>query len=328
MPGRVFITRPIPDIGPRLIEEVADEVEIFPHDRPMTRTELLDAVQGRDGVLCMLTDRIDAEVLDAAQGCRIFANMAVGYNNLDIPAATDRGILLTNTPGILTEATADLTWTLILSVARRVVEGDLEMRSGRFPGWGPRYMLGADVSGQTLGLVGPGRIALAVAQRAIGFTMRILYTGRRVESSFEALGAAKVPLEELLQQSDFVSLHVPLTETTYHLIDAKALGLMKSTACLINTSRGPVVDERALVDALRSGQIAGAGLDVYEREPQMAQGLAECANTVLLPHLGSATRGTRNAMARKAAANLNDALRGRRPADLLNPEAWRDPPHS
>lgn len=328
MPGRVFITRPIPDVGPRLIEEVADEVESFPHDRPITRTELLQAVRGRDGVLCMLTDRIDAEVLDAAKGCRIFANMAVGYNNLDLQAATDRGILLTNTPGILTEATADLTWTLILSVARRVVEGDQEMRSGRFPGWGPRYMLGADVSGQTLGLVGPGRIALAVAQRAIGFSMRILYTGRQAQQAFEALGAVRVPLDQLLQQSDFVSLHVPLSESTHHLIDARALDLMKPTACLINTARGSVVDEQALVNALHTRQIAGAGLDVYEREPQMAAGLAECANAVLLPHLGSATHGTRDAMARKAAANLNAALRGNRPANLLNPEAWRDPPGS
>jgi hypothetical protein len=211
MPGRVFITRRIPEPGPSLVAEVADEVAANPHDRPLAPEELRAAVAGRDAVLCLLTDRIDAEVLDAARGCHVFANMAVGYNNIDVAAATARGILVTNTPGVLTDVTADLTWALILAVARRVVDGDREMRAGRFPGWGPLYMLGGDVTGRTLGLVGPGRIAAAVAGRAAGFRMRLLYHGRRSSPALEALGAEAVGLDRLLAESDFVSLHVPLT---------------------------------------------------------------------------------------------------------------------
>jgi glyoxylate reductase len=319
MPGRVFITRPIPEPGPSLVAAVADEVEINPDDRTLSADELRAAVAGRDAVLCLLTDKIDEAVLEAARGCRVFANMAVGYNNIDVDAATARGILVTNTPGVLTDVTADLTWTLILAVARRVVEGDREMRSGRFPGWGPLYMLGGDVTGRTLGLVGPGRIAAAVAERAVGFRMRLLYHGRRPSPTLEALGAEGVGLDRLLAESDVVSLHVPLTDETRHLIDAQALGKMKSSAYLINTSRGPVVDERALVAALKAGTIAGAGLDVYEDEPRMAEGLADCPGAVLLPHLGSATHATRAAMARMAAENLTAVLRGQRPPNLVNP---------
>lgn len=322
MSGSVLITRPIPEPGPSLVRAAADRVEINPHDRPLTRAELLAGVAGRDGVLCLLTDRIDAEVLDAARGCKVFANMAVGYNNIDVAEATRRGVMVTNTPGILTDATADLAWALILGVARRVAEGDAAMRAGRFPGWGPLYMLGGDVTGATLGLVGPGRIAVEVARRAAGFRMRLLYHGRRPSPEMEALGACPRGLEELLAESDFVSLHVPLSAGTHHLIDEAALARMKPTAYLINTSRGPVVDEAALVRALRAGRIAGAGLDVYEDEPRMAEGLAECPNTVLLPHLGSATVGTRAAMSRMAAENLAAALAGRRPPNLVNAELW------
>ena len=326
MPGRVFITRPIPEPAPGLIGRFADRLEINPDDRSLTADELCAAVRGCDGVLCLLTDAIDARVLEAAKGCKVFANMAVGYNNIDLAAATRLGIAVTNTPGVLTEATADLTWALILAVARRVVEGDEEMRAGRFPGWGPNYMLGGDVAGATLGLIGPGRIAEAVAARAQGFRMRLLHCGRRDSPGLEALGSRPATLDELLAESDFVSLHVPLTPETHHLIDAGALKAMKPGAYLINTSRGPVVDEVALVEALRSGRIAGAGLDVYEGEPAMAPGLADCPNAVLLPHLGSATRDTRAAMSRIAAENLMAALRGDRPTNLLNPEAWTGPP--
>ena len=321
MPGRVFITRPIPEPGPSLVAEVADEVEVNPEDRNLSAEELRAAVAGRDAVLCLLTDAIDESVLEAARGCRVFANMAVGYNNIDVAAATARGIRVTNTPGVLTDVTADLTWALILAVARRVVEGDREMRAGRFPGWGPLYMLGGDVTGRTLGLVGPGRIAAAVAERARGCGMRLLYHGRRPSPALEALGAAGVGLDRLLAEADFVSLHVPLTDRTRHLIGAEALGKMKPTAYLINTSRGPVVDERALVAALRAGSIAGAGLDVYEDEPRLAEGLADCPNAVLLPHLGSATRATRAAMARMAAANVAAVLRGQEPPNPVNPGA-------
>lgn len=321
MPGRVFITQPIPEPGPSLVETVADEVTHSTKDGVLSPEALQKALStGYVAVLCLLTDRIDAVALDAARGCRIMANMAVGYNNIDVAEATRRGIMVTNTPGILTEATADLTWALILGVARRVAEGDRVMRADAFPGWGPMYMLGGDVTGRTLGLIGPGRIASAVAERAVGFRMRLLYHGRRESASLQALGATSVPLDTLLAESDFVSLHVPLNSQTHHLIDAAALALMKKTAYLINTARGPVVDERALVEALRAGRIAGAGLDVYEDEPRMAAGLADCPNTLLLPHLGSATIATRAAMSRMAAENVVAALQGVRPPNLVNPE--------
>jgi glyoxylate reductase len=323
VPRSVFITQPIPEPGPSLVRSVAEQVEMSADSRPLAPEVLRAKVAGRDAVLCLLTDPIDASVLEAARGCRVFANMAVGFNNIDVAAATRLGILVTNTPGVLTVATADLTWALILSVARRVAEGDAEMRAGRYPGWGPLYMLGGEVTGATLGLIGPGRIACAVAERARGFQMRLLYHGRRPSPELDSLGGQSVSLDQLLAESDFVSLHVPLNQETHHLIDAGALGKMKPTAYLINTSRGPVVDEDALVAALRAGRIAGAGLDVYEREPAMAAGLAACPNTVLLPHLGSATHATRAAMARIAGENVVAVLQGLRPPNLVNPEAWQ-----
>ena len=325
MPGRVYITRPIPGAGPERISRVA-EVKAAEVDEPMGAEALQAALRAAkpDAVVCMLHDKIDASAFDAAPRCRMFANYAVGYNNIDVAEATKRGIVVTNTPGVLTEATADLTWTLILAVARLVVEGDAVMRAEAFPGWGPNYMLGGDVSRQTLGLVGPGRIATAVAERARGFGMPILYHGRRDRPELNALGGRQVDLETLLKQSDFVSLHVPLTPETKYLIDARAIGLMKPTAYLINTSRGPVIDEAALVEALNAGKIAGAGLDVYEREPAMAAGLAACKNAVLLPHLGSATFRTRDEMSDLVAANVVALLEGRRPECLVNPEVWPD----
>ena len=325
LPGRVLITRPIPEPGPSLVAGVSDDVVANREDRPLSADEFREQVRGCTAVLCQLNDRVDAAVMDAAEGCRVFSNMAVGFNNIDVAEATRRGILVTNTPGVLTDATADLAWTLILGVARRAIEGDAEMRAGRFPGMGPMYMLGGDVTGRTLGLIGPGRIALAVARRAVGFDMPLLYHGRRPNPEFNALGAKLVGLDDLLRQSDFVSIHTPLSPETTHLINRERLALMKPTAYLVNTSRGPVVDEAALVDALQLGRIAGAGLDVYENEPKMADGLADCPNTVLLPHLGSATQATRSAMARLAAENLVAALRGQKPAHLVNPDAWRDP---
>jgi glyoxylate reductase len=306
------------------LRDVAESVTANPDDRILSRDELCAAVAGQDAIVCLLTDPIDRVVLEAASasGVRAIANMAVGFNNIDVAAASRSGILVTNTPGVLTEATADLAWALLLAVARRVVEGDREMRTGRFGGWGPLYLLGGDVTGRTLGLIGPGRIAVAVAERARGFRMPLLYHGRRPSPALEALGARPVELDTLLAESDFVSLHVPLTAETEHLIDARALARMKPTAYLINTARGPVVDEAALVEALRARRIAGAGLDVYEDEPRMAPGLADCPNTVLLPHLGSASIATRAAMSRMAAENAIAVLEGRRPPDLVNPETW------
>jgi glyoxylate reductase len=327
VPGRVFITQPIPEPGPSLLRQGAETVTVNPEDRVLSRDELCAGAVGCDAVVCLLTDAIDRDVLAAAQagGVRLFANMAVGFDNIDVEAASQLGILVTNTPGVLTEATADLTWALLLAVARRVVEGDQEMRSGRYQGWGPSYLLGGDVVGRTLGLIGPGRIAAAVAERARGFRMRLLYQGRRASPTLEALGARRVGLNELLAESDFVSLHVPLTPETMHLIDARALAQMKPSAYLINTARGPVVDEAALVEALRARRIAGAGLDVYENEPAMTPGLADCPNTVLLPHLGSASIATRAAMSRMAAENVLATLQDRRPPNLVNPEVWSGP---
>jgi lactate dehydrogenase-like 2-hydroxyacid dehydrogenase len=299
-------------------------VEVNPHDRVLTREELLRVVVGRDGVLCLLTDRIDAAVLDAARGCKVFANCAVGYDNIDVPAATARSVAITNTPGVLTDATADLTWALIFAVARRVVEGDRHVRAGEFRGWAPMLFLGGDITGQTLGIVGAGRIGQAVARRSVGFRMNVLYTDPPPQPELEReVGAKRVELGELLRGSDFVSLHTPLLKETQHLIGRRELALMKPTAYLINTARGPIVDEEALVEALRDRRIAGAGLDVYENEPELAPGLADLPNVVLLPHLGSASTQTRTRMATMAAENLLAVLGGRIPPNIVNSEVAR-----
>lgn len=293
-------------------------------DRPMGRADLLEAVAGADGFLSMITDAVDAELLDAAPRLRVVSNLAVGYNNIDVAAATARGIVVTNTPGILTEATAELAFALILAAARRVVDLDRRTRAGEWTCWAPLLFLSREVSGKTLGVVGLGRIGRAVARRARAFGMRVLYHSRsRLEAEEERdLGVEYAEKDELLATADFVSLHVPLSAETRHLIGRRELGLMKPTAYLINTSRGPVVDEAALVEALKARRIEGAGLDVYENEPMLAPGLAALDNAVLLPHVGSATVETRAKMARMAAENLLSALRGERPAHVVNPEVW------
>ena len=293
-------------------------------DRPMGRADLLEAVAGADGFLSMITDAVDAELMDAAPRLRVVSNMAVGYNNIDVAAATARGIVVTNTPGILTEATAELAFALILAAARRVVDLDRRTRAGEWTCWAPLLFLSREVSGKTLGVVGLGRIGRAVARRARAFGMRVLYHSRsRLEAAEERdLGVEYAEKDELLATADFVSLHVPLSAETRHLIGRRELGLMKPTAYLINTSRGPVVDEAALVEALKARRIEGAGLDVYENEPMLAPGLAALDNAVLLPHVGSATVETRTKMARMAAENLLSALRGERPAHVVNPEVW------
>ncbi|HEY8531042.1 MAG TPA: D-glycerate dehydrogenase [Limnochorda sp.] len=322
---KVFVTRRLPSPAEEILAAECEAV-FFGEDRPITRAELLDGVRGVDGLIALLSDTIDGQVMDAAgPRLRVIANYAVGFNNIDVAEATRRGILVTNTPGVLTEATADLTWALIMSTARRVVEGDAYMRSGQFNGWSPTLLLGQEVYGKTLGVVGFGRIGQAVARRAKGFNMRVLYYSRRRVPEAEAeLGAEYRELDQLLAESDFVSLHVPLTDQTRHLIGRRELELMKPTAILVNVARGPVVDEAALVEVLRQGRIAGAGFDVYEEEPKMAPGLAELSNVVLLPHLGSATRETRAKMAEMVATDLLEALRGRRPPHLVNPEAWKE----
>jgi glyoxylate reductase len=294
-------------------------------DLPMGRERLLDSIGDKEGLMSMITDAVDEELLARAPRLKMIANMAVGYNNVDVKAATGRGIPVTNTPGVLTETTADLAFTLILSVARRVAEGDRMVREGRFSFWAPFLFLGTEVTGKTLGIIGMGRIGKAVAKRARGFDMRILYSNRnRVDPLEEKdLHAEYTDMKTLLALSDFVSVHVPLEEKTRHFIGKDELALMKPTAYLVNTSRGPVVDEGALVSALQSRMIAGAGLDVYENEPALAPGLTDLENTLLLPHVGSATLETRTKMAMMAADNLIAGLTGKKPPNLVNPEVWK-----
>lgn len=316
---KVLVTRRIPEEGLVMLADRCD-IDMNPHDRPMNRSELLSAVAGKDGVLCLLTDKIDAELFDAAPTVRGYANYAVGYDNMDVAEATRRKIPLSNTPDVLTDATADMAWALLFATARRVVESDSLMRSGSWKGWGPLQFIGGDIFGATLGIVGAGRIGAAMAARSKGFNMRVVYSDARPSEVLEReLGARRVEFEELLAISDYVSVHVPLMPETRHLFDAAAFARMKKTAYLINTSRGPVIDEVALVSALRDRTIAGAGLDVYEKEPLMADGLAGLDNVVITPHTASATFASRRGMATKAATNLLAMLEGRRPPDCINP---------
>lgn len=323
MSAEIYVTRRIPVAGLDRLRTASRAFEVNNDDRPLSQEQLLEAVRGRRGILCLLTDRIDEAVLaEAGPDCRVIANYAVGYNNIDVAAATRRGILVTNTPGVLTETTADLTWALLMAVARRLGEAERYLRTGGWTGWGPMQFLGQDVHGATLGIVGAGRIGAAVARRARGFEMTLLYTDRSGCPELDESGARRVELDTLLRESDFVSLHVPLTDATGHLIGRAELARMKPTACLINTSRGPVIDEEALVDALRGRAIAAAGLDVYENEPRLASGLMELDNVVCVPHIGSATQATRAKMAHMAAENLIAALDGVRPPHLVNPDAF------
>jgi len=286
-------------------------------DRPLSRAELLARVRGAAGLLSLLTDRVDGEVMDAAgPGLRVVANYAVGYDNVDVAAASARGIPVTNTPDVLTDATADLTWALILAAVRRVAEGDRIMRRGAFPGWSPLYLLGGEVTGATLGLFGFGRIGRAVARRAAGFGMRVIRHDPR--SAGAEPGTASVSFDVLLAESDILSIHAPLTEETRHRFGLAEFGRMKRTAVLVNTARGPIVREPDLVVALRNGLLAGAGLDVYEDEPRTAPGLADLDRVVLAPHLGSATLETRTRMAHLAVDNVLAALAGRRPPACVN----------
>jgi D-3-phosphoglycerate dehydrogenase len=321
---KVYITRMIPERAVKYLQEHC-EVEVNTEDRFLTRAELLEKVKGRDAVMTMLTDQVDGTMLDAAgKQCKIVANFAVGYNNIDIPAATGRGVFISNTPDVLTDATADLAWALMLAVARRVVEGDRVTRAGNFTGWTPLFMLGTEVTGKTLGIIGAGRIGQAVAKRATGFDMKILYTATTPKPEFEkATGATFMKLYELLAESDYISVHVPLTPQTKHLLGEREFGIMKDTAVLVNTARGPVIDEKALAQALKDGQIWGAGLDVYEREPEIEAGLRGLDNIVLCPHLGSSTLETREKMGLMAANNILAALRGQTPPQCLNPEAQK-----
>jgi glyoxylate reductase len=319
---RLVVTRTIPEPALELLAEAGD-LWVSQRDAPLERDELLEAVRGATAAVTLLHDRVDADFLDAAgPQLRCVANVAVGYDNVDVAAATSRGVLVTNTPAVLTEATADLTFGLILMATRRLGEGERVIRSRTPWSWHMFYMLGTGLQGKTLGVVGLGAIGVAVARRARAFGMRIAYAGpRRADPDLEAeLDAVHVSLDELLASADVVSLHCPLSVETRHLIDGEHLRLMKSTAFLVNTARGPIVDEAALAEALRSGSIAGAALDVFEREPEVEPGLLELENAVLVPHLGSATLETRTAMAVLAARNAIAACRGEPPPTPVNAE--------
>ncbi|MDP8948313.1 MAG: D-glycerate dehydrogenase [Actinomycetota bacterium] len=312
MPEKVLVTREIPEAGLYLLEDFAVSV-LF--ERPPERGELLEAIRGMDGVLSTATEKIDGEVLDAAgDDLKVVANMAVGYDNIDVRAARERGVVVTNTPGVLDETTADVAFMLMLAAARRLGEGERLLRAGEWEWWGPKQLRGLDVWGKKLGILGLGRIGQAVARRAKGFGMEILYHNRsRNESAVKELGARYLELRDLLSESDFISIHTPLTDETRHLIGAEELESMKPGAVLVNTSRGPVVDEGALADALASGRIFAAGLDVYEEEPKVHPKLLELENVVLAPHIGSASIETRDKMATLAAENLRAVLRGEQP---------------
>ncbi|MEW6546023.1 MAG: glyoxylate reductase [Bacillota bacterium] len=321
MKPSVYVTRRIPQAALDLLRSQC-QVRIWDSDDPVPRPILLEEVAGCDGLFCLLTERIDTALLDRAPRLRVVANMAVGYDNIDVPAATARGVMVTNTPGVLTETTADLAFALILATARRLVEAARFLAAGQWKTWGPMLLTGQDVYGSTLGLVGFGRIGQAVARRARAFDMRIVYHDpERQQAAEEALGATWLPLDDVLRQADVVSIHAPLTPDTYHLIGERELRLMKPTAILVNTARGPLVDEQALYRALREGWIWAAGLDVFEREPiGPDHPLLSLPNVVALPHIGSASIATRTRMAVLAAQNLIAGLKGDTPPNLVNRE--------
>ena len=322
---KVLLTRKIPQPAIDFILENEIDLEINTEDRVLSHAEIKEKVKGKDGLICLLTDPIDAEIMESAgPQLKVIANYAVGYNNIDVKEASKRKIPVTNTPGVLTETTADLAFSLLLSIARRIVESDKYTREGKFKGWGPMLHLGNDIYEKTLGIVGCGRIGAAVARRAAkGFNMRVLYNNtKHLPELEEELGIEFASLEEILKQSDYVSLHVPLTPKTKHLIGEKELALMKPTAILVNTSRGPVIVEKALVKALKEKTIAGAALDVYEFEPELSPGLKDLDNVIVTAHIGTGTIDTRTKMGMMVGENLIAALQAKQPPNCVNPEVY------
>lgn len=323
MQPRIVVTRRIPDPGLALLGD-AGEVWLSPHDRPLTAAEMQQQARGARALVTLLHDRVDGPLLDAAgPELRCVANVAVGYDNIDVAAATERGVLVTNTPGVLTDATADLAMALILAVTRRIGEGERLVRARTPWSWHMFFMLGSGLQGKTLGVIGLGAIGQATARRARAFGMEIAYTNRRpasAEIEAELGGARALELDDLLAAADVVTIHAPLTPDTHHLIDAARLRQMRPQAYLVNTARGPIVDEAALARALQGNEIAGAALDVFEHEPDVDPALLELDNVVLVPHLGSATIETRTAMAVLAARNVIAAVQGERPPTPVNPE--------
>lgn len=319
---RVFITRKIPAIGIKLLREKGYEVDVSIKDGILTPEEMVLALKAKeyDAVISLLTDKIDAAVFDAAPKAKIFANYAVGFNNIDVAEAAKRAIMITNTPGALTESVVEHTLALILALVCRIVEGDTMVRAGKFAGWGPMLLLGTDLKGKVLGILGTGRIGADLARKmSRGLEMRVVYYDVVRNAALEKdVGAEfRQSPDDVMKEADVVSVHVPLLDSTRHLVNADRLKMMKPTAYLVNTSRGPVIDEVALVEALRAGTIRGAGLDVFENEPKLAPGLADLPNVVLTPHIASATDAARNEMAELAAKNVIEALEGRTPANLV-----------
>jgi glyoxylate reductase len=319
MKPKVFLTRRMPSA---VMERLERETDLAWHseDRAATKAEIIAGMNGRDALFCNILDRVDAELLDSCPGLKVIANFGVGFNNIDVAAATARRIPVTNTPGVLTAATADIAFALLLAIARRLGEGERLVRSRKWTGWQPLQLLGADLAGATLGIIGYGRIGRAVARRAQGFDMRVIYWNRTRLPASEEAGAIYADLDDVLRQSDFISLHVAYNSETHHLLGEKQFTLMRPTALVINTSRGAVIDEAALVRALQTKRIAGAGLDVFEREPELEPGLYELENVVLAPHLGSATIGTRTKMGMIVVDNLLAACAGQRPPNCVNPQ--------
>jgi len=321
--AKIFITRKIPEAGIKKLAEKY-EVKVNPQDRVLSKEELIAALEnhGYGAVLCLLTDKIDDNVLAAAgKQCRIFANYAVGFDNIDLVAAKKRGIMITNTPGVLTDTVAEHTFTLMLAISHRIAEADKFTKAGKYESWAPMLLLGNDLSGKIVGIVGLGRIGSRVAHHAVkGFGARVIYHDLQRNEKFEKEFSAEYrkKLEDLLKEADYVSLHVPLLPATRHLLNAERLKLMKPTAYLINTSRGSVIDEKALVEALRAKIIKGAALDVFENEPALAEGLAQLDNVILTPHIASATEETRAKMAELAADNIIAALEGQTPPNLVD----------
>ena len=314
---KVFIASKIPAAGIQLLTERGYDVEIYHEKSIIPKEMLIKKIQQADALITLLLNEIDKEIIQSAQMLKIIANYAVGFNNIDTQSAGQHNIVVTNTPDILTPATADFTWALILAVTKRIAEGDQYVRQGHFKGWEPELLLGGDITGKTIGIIGAGRIGRAVGRRAAGFEMEILYTANSPKTEFEQkTGARKTALAELLEKSDIITIHCPLTPETHHLLNAENLKTVKKGAYLINTSRGPVVHEEALVKSLKSGRLAGAGLDVFEFEPQIHPELITLPQAVLMPHAGSATVETRDEMARMCARNIIAVLEGK-PA--LNP---------
>jgi len=319
---KVFISRPIPENAYEILRSNGLDIEINPENTILSKEELIEKIKDKDILLSLLTDKIDEEVLSSNPNLKLVSNYAVGFNNVDITSATKNNILITNTPGVLDNTTADLGFTLLMSAARQILQADTFTREGKFDKWEPLGFLGEDIHHATLGIVGAGRIGQAMAKRGHkGFDMNILYSDP-YENDYlnNELKAKKVELNELLEKSDFVSLHVPLLDSTHHLISTDQLKLMKKSAILINTSRGPVIDEIALVEALKTGEIKAAGLDVYENEPEVNSGLIKLDNAVLVPHIASASIKTRGEMARIAAENIVAFAKGEKPQAMVNPE--------